>query len=279
VGKLPRRECLCWAVASGAMTTTEEKAAAFRAAAEAGDANAAREFGRLLCLVPIDPAEEARECSGHDWPAERWLRAALDVRPFDALAAVLLAGLLLTQIDHWQRRADFDLEADEDEVDEANARRIVEAEELYAGVVEHTHGAMDSALHRTALAGRAALAELSTEDGREAVADYAYYLVELDLWSGSVNSTERLVATDLEELRWACDAWLGSLYGDGSAVGLTLTVHEPGEEPREIDLTARFDENVDWDAVSVLPLRGALLPPGHPAGGWRNFYGYTAHVG
>ncbi|MEU8837412.1 hypothetical protein [Streptomyces sp900116325] len=195
---------------------------------------------------------------------------------------MLLAGLLLVQIDHWQLRMGADPEADEDEVEEANTRRTVEAEELYSRVARHTHGAADdSTLRRTALAGRAALAELSAEDGHETAADYACYMVELVQWSGSVNSTECLVVAEPEELRWACDAWLGGLYGDGPlpADSLTRTVCEPGEEPREFDLSAHFDKTVNWSAVPVPPLHGTPLPPGYPAGGWRNFYGYTVHVG
>lgn len=64
-----------------------------------------------------------------------------------------------------------DPEADEDEVkaevEEANTRRTAEAVELYARIAQHPQGATDDAPRRTALAGRAALAELSAEDGRE----------------------------------------------------------------------------------------------------------------
>ncbi|MFF1918071.1 hypothetical protein ACFVYE_42415 [Streptomyces sp. NPDC058239] len=230
------------------MTSTEAETAALRAAAEAGDADAARELGRLLCLVPFDVTEEPKEFSDFEptWPAEQWLRTALDAQPDDALAAVLLAGLLIVQIDHWQLRVGADPEADEDEIEEANTRRTAEAEELHTRVARHAHGAAAGTLRRTALAGRAALAELSAEDGRQTAADYACYVVELDWWSGSVNSTERLVVADPEELRWACDKWLGALYGDGPipADSLTLTVYEPGEEPKQVDLSAHFDKTV-----------------------------------
>ncbi len=98
------------------MGTMDEKVAAVRAAAEAGQPDAARELGRLLCLLSDDAAEEATEFTGlAAWPAERWLRVALGARPDDLLTAVLLAGLLLVQIDHWQRCDNP--EADESELE------------------------------------------------------------------------------------------------------------------------------------------------------------------
>ena len=70
-----------------------DKVAALRTAATAGDAGAACELGRLLCLVPADPDDPADPEPEYDgmptWPGERWLRAAMAGRPEDVTAKTL----------------------------------------------------------------------------------------------------------------------------------------------------------------------------------------------
>src|SRR4051812_7307309 len=70
------------ALVCGPMLITDETIAGLRSTATSGELDAARELGRLLCLLPADPAElnlpylEADQA----WPEERWLRAVVNAR-------------------------------------------------------------------------------------------------------------------------------------------------------------------------------------------------------
>ncbi|WP_327392784.1 hypothetical protein OG533_23825 [Streptomyces sp. NBC_01186] len=80
------------------MAITEETTERLRVAATAGDPDAARELGRLSCMLRSDSPEHLVDPDFLlTWPEEPWLRAALRIRPDDRLAAVLLAGRLVQQ--------------------------------------------------------------------------------------------------------------------------------------------------------------------------------------
>lgn len=248
-----------------------ERVAALRAAAQDGDAGAAREYGRLLSLLPDVAVVEDEPV----WPGEPWLRAAVTSRPDDALARTLLGSLLVTQIALWRTMVDIAPDVDEEEVESANTRRREEAEELLGGVLREAPEAP------TPKACLAALAETFDEgdypEGEDGAFPYDYHLVETELWSGSVCTRLQLVVTDPEELRWACDYWLAN-YAD--LVGtLTLTSYSRGEKVDTVALLEGPAETVDWEAVTIPPLAGAPLPPGHPAPHWRTYYGFTVEVG
>ncbi|MFG3709158.1 hypothetical protein ACGF7U_31130 [Micromonospora sp. NPDC047670] len=248
-----------------------EKVAALREAAEMNDAEAARELGRLMCLVPQDPKARGQvEAFDFDvtWPAEPWLRAATSARAEDGLAKKLLAGVLIRQIAYWQSVDQIGSpDVDGAELAAANNRRQAEAERLYSDVLRANPD------DRTARAGLNALLEANvivddypTEEG------FSFYRVENELWSGSVCTLERLVVTDPDELRWACDAWLG-LDPDWPVGDLTLVVYRHGTETDRISLAEHFDETMDWSAVTIPPLAGEILPVEHMC------YGYTMEAG
>ena len=71
------------------MTLVEHHLESVRGAAQAGDYEAAREYGRLLSLLPAEMEE-----SDDEWPCVWWFRVALEGRPEDHEAAVLLAARL-----------------------------------------------------------------------------------------------------------------------------------------------------------------------------------------
>ncbi|MEV4064351.1 hypothetical protein [Nonomuraea dietziae] len=64
------------------MTIFSERVEALQAAAQDGDAEAARECGRLLSLLPGAAMAEDEPL----WAGEPWLRAAVATRPDDTLA-------------------------------------------------------------------------------------------------------------------------------------------------------------------------------------------------
>src|SRR4051794_2552294 len=79
---------------------SDEAVNALHADAVAGDPRAARELGRLLCLLPQEELPTRPwDWLAPRWPAEPWLRAVLASWPDDLEAAVLLAGLLTQQVD------------------------------------------------------------------------------------------------------------------------------------------------------------------------------------
>ncbi len=246
-----------------------ERVDALRVAAQAGDGEAAREYGRLLTLLP-----EAAE-NEPVWAGEPWLRAAVAALPDDALARTLLGSLLVTQVAAWQNIIDLDHNADGEEIEAANTRRREEAEELLGGVLRADPEAP------TPKACLAALAEVFDEgaypESEDGAFPYDYHHVQTDLWSGSVCTTLQLVVTDPEELRWACDQWLAN-YEDWTD-GLTLTSYSRGKEIGNVTLSEGSAKAIDWDAVTIPPLAGTPLPPGHPAPHWRTYYGFSAEVG
>ncbi|MEV0087573.1 hypothetical protein [Saccharopolyspora sp. NPDC050642] len=246
----------------------EERFSRLRAEAEAGDAAAAREFGRLSCILPV--AAEADDFKEY-WPGEPWLRAALAADRGDRVAANLLAARLVQQIDFMQQ-TDSALDEDDD-VDEAIAARGDEAAELYGRVL-----AADPD-DPGARAGLAVLREVVDGEDSEPQGDaYSYYLVELDSVSGSSGFYEELVATDADELRWACDHWFRRVDGQK---GFTLVPVVSGERGSSISLDeVCVDGATDWGAVDIPPLSGELLPVGCPASsdGLRYHYGYTLNI-
>lgn len=253
------------------MMIFSERVAALREAAKDGAAGAAREYGRLLCLLPDAAVVEDEPV----WAGEPWLRAAVAANPDDVLARALLGSLLVTQIAAWRNIADIAPDVDEEEIEAANTRRREEAEELFGGVLRADPEAP------TPKACLAALAEVFDEgdypEGEDGAFPYDYHLVQTELWSGSVCTTIQLVVTDPEELRWACDYWLEN--HDDLVGPLTLTSYSHGEEIGAVALVDGSAEIVDWDAVAIPPLAGVPLPPGHPAPHWRTYYGFTVEVG
>lgn len=249
-----------------------ERVAALGAAARDGDAEAAREYGRLLSLLPEPTSFEAPEPV---WAGESWLRAAVAARPGDTLARTLLGSLLVTQIAAWRDIADvafLDPDLDEEEIEEANMRRRGEAEELLGGVLLVDPGAP------APKACLAALAEVFDEGdypcGEDGLFPYDYHLVGTEVWSGSACLTVQLVLTDPEELRWACDHWLKD--GDYLAGPLTLTSYSQGEEIGSVALSEDVSATtIDWERLTIPPLPGDPLPPGDPAPHWRAYYGFT----
>ncbi|GAA2669872.1 tetratricopeptide repeat protein [Nonomuraea recticatena] len=253
------------------MVIISERVAALRAMAHDGEAEAAREYGRLMGLLPDAALAEDEPV----WAGEPWLRAAVAARPDDTLARTLLGSLLVTQIATWRNIAAIAPDADEGEIEAANTRRREEAEELLGGVLQVDPEAP------TPKACLAALAEVFGEgdypEDEDGLFPYDYHLVQTELWSGSVCTTLRLVITDPEELRWACDYWLAN--HDDLVGPLTLTSYSRGEEIGAMALVEGSARTVDWEAVTIPPLTGVPLPPGHPAPHLRAYYGFTMEVG
>ncbi|WP_067813180.1 hypothetical protein [Actinomadura kijaniata] len=252
------------------MATSPETLAALRNAAEGGDADAARELGRLLSLVRVAPEDDPHDPDVvQSWPEERWLRMALRARPGDTLAATLLAGRLVQQIGFW--RIDPDIAADHGEDDTTLARRRDEARGLYARVLASRPD--DPA----AKAGLAVL-EASFDDSGELPGfpvPYSYYELRLDLMSGSFSHAEIVVVTGIDDLRWAYDNMLRPFDDDtlpGDPVLETYTDGEPA------DLLVLKDR-VALDDVAIPPLTGTPLPPGHPVQEGLAHYGYSCDWG
>lgn len=265
------------------MTSIEDRVAALRTAAGAGDPDAALELGRLLCLLPLDPADPAAESVDDEnyttqWPGVPWLRASLAARPGDVSAATLLAGQLVRQVDHWMNLLEVNpgYAAETADGDHTAADRAREAHALYSRVLDSVPS------HPVASAGLMELDALTRRSAaaRDASQDYDYYLAQMADTSGSVSYTQSLVTTDPDELRWACDRWM-EIVGGPSTVGFqafALSVFSRGQEVHTIDLGPHTARSIDWDAFAVPPLAGPLLPSGHPAQGGQAHYGYSARV-
>ncbi|MEV0390979.1 hypothetical protein [Nonomuraea sp. NPDC050643] len=259
------------------MAITEETITRLRAAATGGDPDAARELGRLLCLLRTDSLEVAGDGDFlATWPEEPWLRAALRARPDDRLAAVLLAGRLVQQIAFW--RIDDDHAAEHGEDDRTLARRRDEAQALYARVLEAEPG------HSVARAGVAALNAWADDDGAPAKEpSFSYYELDMTAGSGSYVHSERVVATDPDEVRWACSWLVAPMVAEVGeppyGVDLHLFTYAGGRCDGIVDLGERFtaDGTLDWDAVEIPPLTGEPLPVGHPVG--FGHYGYSCDWG
>ncbi|MGA8112186.1 MAG: hypothetical protein WCA46_00835 [Actinocatenispora sp.] len=233
------------AVPQGQDTLTDERVEELHAAARAGNPDAAREYGRLRLLVPTEELEP-------------WLRKASTRRPKDLTAANLLAGSLVGEIDYMV--SDFDYEPGNPP--DAIATGRAAAEDLYARVLAADPG------NSTATAGLAALRELLDRDGTQRLPEqtgHSWYVVDRETASGSVVCLERLVVAEPAELRWACDRWAGIHEEWWGEAYLTLRTVQAGAEVDRIDLTAHVHEGLtDWSTVTIPPLTGDPLPPGHP---------------
>ncbi|ADI11427.1 hypothetical protein SBI_08309 [Streptomyces bingchenggensis BCW-1] len=236
----------------------------------AGDAHAALELGRLLCLTASEP--RAPGDGDQSWPEERWLRAAVESRPDDIEALTLLTGRLAQQISYWEAVLDMNPDVMEDYgEDEATVRRRqIEAEELYARI--RAAGPVGPA----AEAGLDELAVLLGVSGKPAAeAAYSFYVFEDEAWSGSVRYGTTIVASDADEIRWACDEWFALETGLSSAP--TLTTYVDGAKVSSIDLGRHLvDTAVSWDDVAVPELTGLPLPVGLPVPGHGLYYGFTS---
>ncbi|MFC8799523.1 hypothetical protein ACFT2C_17450 [Promicromonospora sp. NPDC057138] len=258
------------------MVNIDEKIAGLRAAAENGDPEAARELGRLLSLTLTDPQEPGE--GEPEWPEERWLRAAVQARPDDVEALMLLAGRLAAQSSSWENYWEMnpDEMAAEGKDESTISRMWAEVSDLHTRIL-----AAGPPPH--AVPGLERLGEL-VDVHAESVAEaaYSFYALQDDAQSGSVLNILIVVATDLDELRWACDQWLA--LTDGGIGQLTVRTYVDGDETSQVDLDEHLDgARVAWDAVPVPELTGTLLPAGLPVPGpshsglWH--YGVTVEVG
>ncbi|REK87219.1 hypothetical protein DY245_27915 [Streptomyces inhibens] len=250
------------------MAITDETITRLRSTAAAGDAQAALELGRLLCLTALDPAESGD--GGPTWPEEHWLRAAVKARPDDVEALTLLTGRLAQQISYWEAVLDMnpDVMAEYGEDEDTVGRRQIEAEELYARI--RAAGPLGHAE-----AGLNELAVLLGVSGKPASETaYSFYVLEDEAQSGSVRHSATVVASDADEIRWACDEWLA--LSEGGFGTLTLITYVDATEVSSIDLAQHFvDGFVDWDAVDVPELSGPRLPAGLPVPGRGLYYGFS----
>ncbi|MWA04987.1 hypothetical protein F8568_032405 [Actinomadura sp. LD22] len=262
------------------MAITEETITRLRAAATAGDPDAARELGRLLCMLRSDSLERLRDPEFLlTWPEEPWLRAALRARPDDRLAAVVLAGRLVQQIAYWQLNDDNANAHGEDE--HTLARRRNEAHALYTQVLET---APDDPAARAGIAALHAWTDdTASTDALENEPPFSYYELTLDMGSGSFLHTESVVTTHPDEVRWACP-WLlapvvAAVKEPPFGVELTLFTYSGGRFDSVVHLHEHLnaDGTLAWDAIEIPPLTGNPLPAGHPVG--TRHYGYSCDWG
>ncbi|MFI7147950.1 hypothetical protein ACIBO2_23810 [Nonomuraea sp. NPDC050022] len=262
------------------MAITEELVTRLRAAATAGDPDAARELGRLLCMLRTDSREGIMDGEFlAAWPEEPWLRAALRARPDDQLAAVMLAGRLVQQIAYW--RIDDDHAIAQGEDDHTLARRRDEAHALYVRVLEADPG------NPAARAGVATLNAWADGaggiDALEKEPPFSYYELRLEAGSGSFLHSESVVTTHPDEVRWACSWLMAPVVAEVEeppfGVELSLFTYSDGRFAGSINLGEHFtaDGLLDWDAVEIPPLTGEPLPAGHPVG--TSHYGYSCDWG
>jgi hypothetical protein len=259
------------------MAITEETIRKLRATATAGDADGARELGRLLCMLRSDSLEQLMNPEEFllTWPEEPWLRAALHARPDDRLAAVLLAGRLVQQIAYWTIDDDNADAHGEDE--HTLARRRDEAHALYTHVLQ---SAPDDPAAR---AGIAALNAWADDTGTFEDPPFSYYELNLDMGSGSFLHSESVITTHPDEVRWASSRLLTPVVAEVKeppfGVDLTLFTYSDGQ----FDTIVRLHEHLNadgtlaWDAIEIPPLAGDPLPPGHPVG--TRHYGYSCDWG
>jgi hypothetical protein len=259
------------------MVITEETITRLRIATAAGDPDAARELGRLLCMLRTDsPVDAMDDDFLATWPEEPLLRAALRARPDDQLAAVLLAGRLVQQIAFWQIDDDHAMAHGED--DDTLARRHDEAHALYASVLKTDPG------NAAARAGVATLNARADDTGAlEEEPPFSYYELIMEAGSGSFSHSEHVVATDPDEVRWAC-SWLvapmvAQTVEPPFGVDLDLFTYSNGRLGSVVHLGRHFhaDGTLDWDAVEIPPLTGDPLPVGHRVG--IGHYGYFCDWG
>jgi hypothetical protein len=98
--------------------------------------------------------------------------------------------------------------------------------------------------------------------------------LRLDLWSGSFCHSEIVIATGLDELRWAHEQMLRP-YILNPPTDPTLQLYVGGEAREFI----KFDGAVDLGEVPIPSLIGTLLPLGHPVQGGLAHYGYSCDWG
>lgn len=252
------------------MAITAETITRLRTTAMAGDGRAALQLGRLLCLTASEP--RAPGDGDQSWPEERWLRAAVEARPDDIEALTLLAGRLAQQISYWEAVLDMNPDVMEDYGEDEGTvrRRQIEAEELYARI------RAAGPLGHAAEAGLDELAVLLGVSGESAAAEaaYSFHVFEDEAWSGSVRYGTTIVASDADEIRWACDEWFALETGLSSAP--TLTTYVDGAQVSSIDLRRHLvDTTVSWDGVDVPELTGVPLPVGLPVPGRGLYYGFA----
>ncbi|GAA2369365.1 hypothetical protein [Streptomyces carpaticus] len=211
------------------MVIDDNRLAALHNEAVTGNPRAARELGRLLCLLPDGAGGEAWPL--RHWPGEPWLRAALTAWPGDAEAAVLLAGVLAQQIEWSYLLGD---------PGSALARRQGEALHLYRSVLRADPE------HPAARAGLDALRRPATALSGDS--GYSYYRLEATLPDGSA---ARLITADPDELHWAAQPL-------PPGAELALTVHTPTDKPH----TTVLPHGRLPHPPPAIP--GPALPPGHP---------------
>ncbi|MFC7831081.1 hypothetical protein [Streptomyces sp. NPDC057375] len=258
------------------MAITDETINRLRAAATAGDPSVARELGRLLCMLRSDSLEHLMNPDFVlTWPEERWLRVALRARPDDRLAASLLAGRLVQQINYWKIDDDNANAHGEDE--RTLTRRRDEAHALYTQTLKAVPD--DPA----ARAGIDALNAWADDADMPEDPPFSYYELTLEMGSGSYNHSETVVTTHPDEVRWACSWLLAPVVAEVKeppfGVDLTLFIYSDGR----CDSVIRLDEHLNadgilrWDVIEIPSLRGEPLPVGHPVG--TRHYGYSCDWG
>ncbi|ANP52853.1 hypothetical protein J2Z21_000397 [Streptomyces griseochromogenes] len=258
------------------MAITDETIKRLRATATAGDPDAARELGRLLCMLRSDSLEHLMNPDFLlTWPEERWLRAALRTRPDDRLAASLLAGRLVQQINYWKIDDDNANAHGEDE--RTLARRRDEAHALYTQTLKAVPD--DPA----ARAGIAALNAWADDADMPEDPPFSYYELTLEMGgSGSYSHSETVVTSHPDEVRWACSWLLAPVVAEVKeppfGVDLTLFIYSDGR----CDSVIRLDEHLTadgmlGDVIEIPPLNGEPLPAGHPVG--TRHYGYSCGWG
>ncbi|OEU94384.1 hypothetical protein [Streptomyces oceani] len=252
------------------MVITDETTDRLRRRASAGDAHASTELARLLSLTASEGTEP--ESEEPTWPEESWLRAAVTARPDDVTALTLLTGRLAQQTAYWQDILDMNpniLEAYGEDTSSIRRRRT-ETAELYArlrrfDLPEHTRAGLDELG-----------ALLGVRDDTAMEDPYSYYTLEDEAWGGSVCHFARIVTSDADALRWACDRWL--VHSEGGLGELTLTTRVAGAEPSLVRLDEHVSgRTVDWSSVTLPELTGTPLPAGLPVPGQHGlYYGFSA---
>ncbi|WP_406315157.1 hypothetical protein OHA77_00245 [Streptosporangium sp. NBC_01639] len=234
-----------------------------RAAGDAGDLDAAREHARLAALLREEEVAEER------------LRALVERLPHDSAAAHLLIAELLRAVVAIREDFSYRPNQPQPELDRVSE----EIAELCQAL------RLRDPADGVAQACLAALRELLDEEGRPHVApayEHSWYVVERETAGGSVEFRQRLVVTDADELRWACDRWAADEEGYWDQGCLTLRVYRSGVAAERIDLGDHSGEYAtDWDAVEIPPLSGTPLPPGQPVrieDGELAHHGFVEHV-
>ncbi|WP_020575835.1 hypothetical protein [Actinopolymorpha alba] len=256
------------------MVISDETITRLETAATTGDARAARELGRLLSLTATNPLDHSLEEEGPTWPEERWLRAALKAYPDDVETLILLTGRLAQQVSHGENGLELNPDGVGDRgEDEGPVERIrAEARELFAQIGAAGPGG-DAKAGLQELAIRLGVSEKPPVQNA-----YSFYLLKDEAGSGSMLYLVSIVASDPDEIRWACDAWLRLSVG-GFDESPVLVTYVDGAVVSSIDLGPYLtDHAVDWSAVAVPELTGTRLPAGLPVPGRGLCYGFSMSV-